>query len=79
VVAAAFSPDGATVLTGSRDGTARRWRVPGPPLAGDPEALAAWAEAQTGLALDDAGAVQALDEDAVRQRRERADAAGLPH
>jgi WD40 repeat protein len=77
VVAAVFSPDGAMVLTGSRDRTARRWRVPGPPLAGKPEALAAWAEALTGLALDDAGAVRTLDEEEVRGRREQAETAGL--
>jgi WD40 repeat protein len=78
VVAAVFSPDGGTVLTGSRDRTARRWRVPGPPLAGEPEALAAWAEALTGLALDEAGAVRTLSDAEVRGRRERAEAPALP-
>jgi hypothetical protein len=56
----AISADGKTALTGSADKTARIWKTP-PPLGGDPERILLWAQAITGLELDEHGDVRVLD------------------
>ena len=74
VVAVAFSPDGKTVLTTSADQTARLW--PMADLPDDLERVATWVEVLTGLALDDDGSVQVLDNTTWFRRRERVRQAG---
>jgi WD40 repeat protein len=69
VSAAAFSPDGKTVLTGSYDKTARLWRVP-KPIEGDPERILLWAQVITGLELDEYGGTRGLDATTWEQRRQ---------
>ena len=62
VLSAAFSPDGSSVLTGSRDTTARIRELP-PPVEGDPRAVALWVQVITGMTLDDGDVVRALGVD----------------
>ena len=69
VTAVAFSPDGKTVLTGSRDKTARLWDVS--ELPDNPQHIATWVEVLTGLELDELGAVKVLDTATWRERREQ--------
>jgi WD40 repeat protein len=70
VVAVAYSPDGRTALTGSKDGTARWWTVP-VPVQGEVEPVALWSEVVTGMELDKHGGIQVLDAKTWRQRWER--------
>jgi WD40 repeat protein/tRNA A-37 threonylcarbamoyl transferase component Bud32 len=80
VMAAAFSPDGTTILTGSLDKTAQRWdALTGQPL-GDPlkhdggvTAVAFSPDAQTILTASEDGAVRLWDADGRRVNRT------LPH
>ena len=51
VWAGAFGPDGRTVLTGSKDGTARLWEAPAVPAGGSAR-FRLWAEVLTGMELD---------------------------
>jgi WD40 repeat protein len=74
----AVSPDGKTILTGSLDTRGRLWPVPGE-MRGEPELITLWAEATTGLELDDAGHLRPLEAAAWRQRCQRlADLGGPP-
>jgi WD40 repeat protein len=57
VLCIAFHPDGQSVVTGTRDGMVQRWSVPAPPRAGGVAEIRRWLEEQTGMELDDQGAV----------------------
>jgi WD40 repeat protein len=57
VLCAAFHPDGQSVVTGTRDGLVQRWRMPSPPRTGDVAEIKRWVKEQTGMELDDQGAV----------------------
>jgi WD40 repeat protein len=70
VWAAAFSPDGRTVLTGSWDKTARLWSVP-TPAQGDVDRLRLEVQVLTGLELDEQGDYRLLDAAAWREHRDR--------
>jgi WD40 repeat protein len=72
VLAVAFSADGRRAATGCKDFTARQWHTPALPVEGEPGRVRRWAEALTGLELDEQGAVRALSPEALRQRREAA-------
>jgi WD40 repeat protein len=73
----AFSPDGRTVLTGSRDGTARLWRVP-VPIEGDVDRITLWTQVITGMELDEWGTIRFLDGQRWREYRERLQGLGGP-
>src|SRR5262249_16734037 len=60
IQAVAFSPDGATVLTGSQDGYIRRWNVPGT-AEGPPGRVVLWVQGITGMQLDRADLVEPMD------------------
>ena len=77
MVAAAFSPDGKSVVTASWDMTARLWKAPRP-VQGTPEHILLWCEAHTGLTLDERGDVHAIDPKTWRERRERLEKLGAP-
>ena len=80
VNAIAFSPDGQTVLTGSRDKTARLWPVP-PPAIDDqqhPERLRLSVEMRTGKRLDGNSVVRRLTFDEWNARRLELDKLGGP-
>jgi WD40 repeat protein len=66
----AYAPNGKTVLTGSLDNTARLWILP-TPWNGSPEQIARSLQAATGLELDGAGVLLALDPSTWRERRLR--------
>jgi WD40 repeat protein/serine/threonine protein kinase/tetratricopeptide (TPR) repeat protein len=70
VSAAAFSADGKAVLTGCDDQTARLWSL-AKPEQGTPERVRLWAEAMTGLRLDQDNRAVALtpQEQAARSWR----------
>jgi WD40 repeat protein len=57
VLCVAFHPDGQSVVTGSRDGMVQRWSVPSPPRSDSVAETRRWVEQQTGMKLDDQGAV----------------------
>jgi WD40 repeat protein/tRNA A-37 threonylcarbamoyl transferase component Bud32 len=57
VLCIAFHPDGQSVVTGTRDGMVQRWRVPSPPRKGGAAEIRRWLKEQTGMELDDHGAV----------------------
>jgi WD40 repeat protein len=57
VLCVAFHPDGQSVVTGTRDGMVQRWSVPSPPRKGDAAEIRRWLKGQTGMELDDHGAV----------------------
>jgi WD40 repeat protein len=57
VLCVAFAPDGRSAVTGTRDGMVQRWSVPLPPRTGAVAETRRWAEEQTGMALNDQGAV----------------------
>jgi WD40 repeat protein len=57
VLCAAFHPDGQSVVTGTRDGIVQRWCVPSPPKAGGVAEVERWVKVQTGMNLDEQGAV----------------------
>lgn len=77
VQAAAFSPDGARLLTGSHDKTARLWKVPHF-VEGEVERLTVWVQLETDTALDDHGQARRLDEEGRAQRRQRLQELGGP-
>jgi WD40 repeat protein len=53
----AFHSDGRSVVTGTRDGIVQRWSTPAPPRTGTVAEIQRWAREQTGMELDDQGAV----------------------
>jgi WD40 repeat protein len=57
VLCVAFAPDGQSIVTGTRDGVLQRWCVPAAPKAGGVAEIRRWLKAQTGMELDDQGAV----------------------
>jgi WD40 repeat protein len=57
VLCVAFHPDGRSVVTGTRDGIVQRWCVPSPPESGEAAEIQRRLRAQTGMELDDRGAV----------------------
>jgi WD40 repeat protein len=57
VLCVAFHPDGQSVVTGTRDGMVQRWSVPVRPRAGNVAGIRRWLKDQTGMELDDQGAV----------------------
>jgi WD40 repeat protein/tRNA A-37 threonylcarbamoyl transferase component Bud32 len=77
VAGAAFSPDGKFILTGSRDKTARLWPTPGF-VEGQVQRISRWVEVMTGMELDDAGMVRALDPESWRKRRLQLEELGGP-
>jgi WD40 repeat protein len=70
----AFSPDGARVVTGSRDNTARLWEVP-PPALDDPERIWLSTEVRTGWTIEN-GSRRALTPEEHQAKKERLDALG---
>jgi WD40 repeat protein len=67
-LAAAFSPDGQTVLSGSLDGSARFWPIP-VPVSGNIERVQIWAQVVTGAELGEGDVVRLLDAPTWQQRR----------
>jgi WD40 repeat protein len=67
--AVAFSPDGKTIVTGCKDHKSRLWSAPPSAVEGEPDRIAAWVQAITGLELDDDGAVRLLDGKTWQERR----------
>ncbi|MGA8347085.1 MAG: hypothetical protein WB773_04620, partial [Isosphaeraceae bacterium] len=57
VLCAAFHPDGQSVVTGTKDGMVQRWRVPPLPMTGSVGEIRRRLEQDTGLQLDEQGAV----------------------
>ncbi len=78
VIAAAFSPDGASLITGSYDYKARLFRtVREPP--DDLERMATWVTVLAGLSLDATqGTIRVLDNATWLKQRERLDELGGP-
>lgn len=68
MIAVAFSPDGRTVLTGSRDETARLWPLPAP-LEGEADTITALVQTLTGTELSPSGGTRVLDATALQQRK----------
>ena len=66
-----FTPDGKWVLTGSLDGTVRRWPVP-EPMHDDEPRITAWIEATTGLRVTAGGGGVLLTGDEWNDSRTRA-------
>jgi WD40 repeat protein/serine/threonine protein kinase len=76
---AIFSPDGNRVLAHSYDDTAYLWRVPSPlPADVTVERIVLWAEAITGMELDDDDVPRELDDPSWQQRRRRLAELGGP-
>jgi WD40 repeat protein len=65
----AFHPDGQRIAGGGELGILYQWHVPAPSLQGSPQRIRLWAEALSGLALDEEGAVSALSAAEVSERR----------
>jgi WD40 repeat protein len=57
VLCVAFHPDGRSVVTGTRDGMVQRWSAPSAPRTGAVAEIRRWVKDQTGMELDDQGAV----------------------
>jgi len=76
--AVAFSPDGRRFVTASRDGTARIWDVP-EGTTGASKQVILWAEATTGVQIDQAGSARRLDRSAwLALARELSTSGGPP-
>ena len=73
----AYSPDGKTLLTGSRDKTARLWTPPAP-VEGEVERMVLWTQVLTGLELDADGVARVLDAATWQERRRPLDERGGP-
>jgi WD40 repeat protein len=65
-----FSPDGHVLLTGSKDEVGRLVRMPAP-LQGPPEWIKLLLQVQSGVELDENGAIHVLDAPAWRERYQR--------
>jgi WD40 repeat protein len=76
VAAVAFSQDGRFLLTSSGR-TARRWDVPAP-LPDDLPRLIVWADATTGLEMDEWGSIRLLGRAAWLERHRRLEQLGGP-
>jgi WD40 repeat protein/serine/threonine protein kinase len=70
VWAVTFSPDGRKILTGSEDHTARLWSIR-PPMRADVGLINLWLEVVTGMALDEHHAIQPLEANDWRNRRQK--------
>ena len=70
VVVVAFRRDGRALLSGSHDGTASLWSIP-EPLKGDVAQVKTWAEAWSGLQLDEYGTLVPLEDKAWLERQPR--------
>ncbi|SIO63115.1 Serine/threonine protein kinase [Singulisphaera sp. GP187] len=57
VLSAIFHPDGRSVVTGTKDGMVQRWLVPLPPVKGTADQVRLAVEGQTGMEMDDQGAI----------------------
>jgi eukaryotic-like serine/threonine-protein kinase len=57
VLCVAFHPDGQSVVTGTRDGMVQRWSVPSSPRTDGVAEIRRWLQDQTGMELDEQGAV----------------------
>ena len=57
VLCVAFHPDGKSVVTGTRDGMVQRCSVPSAPRTGGVAEISRWLKEETGMELDDQGAV----------------------
>jgi WD40 repeat protein len=77
VTAVIFRPDGSQLICAGADGMLRLWDVPAP-TRGEPRWLREAAEGLTGIALDDRGVMQALDEGVMAQRRRELQRRGDP-
>jgi WD40 repeat protein len=72
----AFHPGGHRIAAAGAEGTAYQWHVPVPPVKGPPETVRLWAEAVSGLALDEQGAVRELSAAEVGQHHHRLERLG---
>jgi eukaryotic-like serine/threonine-protein kinase len=61
VLCTAFHPDGQSVVTGTKDGMVQRWGVPPLPMTGGVGEIRRRLEQDTGLQLDEQGAVSPPD------------------
>lgn len=77
VQAAAFSPDGSRLLTGSHDKSARLWKIPHF-VEGEVERLVVWVQLETDTVLDEHGQARRLDNAGRDQRRKRLQELGGP-
>ncbi|WP_020465699.1 protein kinase domain-containing protein [Singulisphaera acidiphila] len=57
VLCAIFHPDGRSVVTGTKDGIVQRWQAPLPPLEGSVDQVRLAVEIQTGMSMDQQGAI----------------------
>jgi hypothetical protein len=69
VLCVAFDPDGRRVVTGTKDGVVRLWAVPPAPAEGGVEDVHRWVEKETGMRLDEKGAVHTLPDESPREGR----------
>jgi hypothetical protein len=78
VIAAVFSADGRSVLTGTaQENAIRRWPVP-VPADGDADSLRLSIQTATGMELEDAGGIRALDRQSWQEVRQRLEERGNP-
>jgi hypothetical protein len=63
VLCVAFDPGGRRVATGTKDGVVQLWDVPPPPAEGGAEDVRRWVEKETGMRLDENGAVHTLPDE----------------
>ena len=64
-------------IEGSGDNTARLWPVPSP-FDGSPEQIRVWLNVQTGLELDEGGAIRVLDAETWHECHRQLDKLGGP-
>jgi tetratricopeptide (TPR) repeat protein len=66
----AFSPDGKTVVTGSKDYTARLWQMP-VAVRADARRIRVWTQVLTGTEMDEHGSLHVLDAKTWHKRRKQ--------